>query len=785
MVASPSYQVVYSGKLCAGFAQPQVKKALAEKLRVPPPQLEQIFSGKPVVLKRTNSAEEAKRLVAGLARLGAEATIKATKPSATVPTHTTLGAGITLPELPAAKGGAMLKSALTMAGSLWIPFSLVYLLLLLTFSLGLLYATLFTAWGTAITGFGPLALLLQLVAVPLGLVVLFFLAKPLLSMRPDSYQGMALSEAQAPKLHALVNAVCERLNTPPPQQLCIDSSTGATLAYAGGLGGLLKKQQVLTLGAPIVAACDVSQLAALIAQTVQQSHIKGIPPRALYLLRRGDEWLQRVVYGKDSIDRRLEEMVEEGNPLAPAIGIVQRAIDASRAGFKWYLRLSRRLGSRRLRHRLTYEGDRVGQALAGNEGLHHLIEQQRLLDHSAHATFSGIKDRWYQEGGLPENIVQALMQRARQYPPDTFKKLAAQQEQEKAAKLDPIPADSQRLKHLAESRVAAAYPVNAPAASLFQNFAKLSRTMTVHLYYNHLEIPASPERLAPPASPDEEKQRQTIEAIFQKMYVDLLPLKLGHRMKMIRGYEAAVAARDKALQEIKTGHANIQLAHQRYVGIEEALYEISAHDMVYRADLWKRWGLPKEDKQGLNQIHLACRDQEKELEENLGLLAHQLQPQVTRLAAGLTLLGTPQAGRVKNAAALAQEVSGLITVLDSIEHAAPQLRDLRLHTALLRILLSFDGSTKGKRGERIQEQTVDVRQLLAGVGGGFKTTPYPFGSSYKNLMAYAQHQSSRDDTPEGELDRGLDMVTQITALHRRIMARLCAIALYVEKGLGL
>jgi len=778
MDATPSYQVILSGKLREGFEPAQVKQALAERLKLPKPQLEQLFGGKPLVLKRTASAEEAKKLAAALARMGAVATIRAAKAS-------TAGKGaITLPDLPAASSGAMLKGALYLAMGSTALFTLLYLLLLLTFSVGVIYSSLFTTWGMSVTGFGLLALLLQLLTIPLGLAVLFLIAKPLLSLRARGLQGEAISEVQEPKLHALVAALCDKLDAPMPQQIRINNSNGVALGYAGGPGAMLRRGQVLNIGAPVVAACNISQLTALIAQAIQQNHSKGLSPRALCLLRRNDAWLQRAVEGEDGMDRILQELIEEGSPLAPLARGVQKAIAVSRQPLRWYLRLSRRL-SRRTMHRLVYNADRVAQAVAGSDGFQQLLRQQRLLAYSAKHALPGLRARWYKEGKLPQNLVQLLLHHSRSLPSDSDKKLLLKQEQERAASLDLLPADTLRLQHLAQERVGAAYPAPSPATTLFRNFTKLSRSMTLRLYYNELEIPVRPDQLLPSTTPDMAKQQQPIDALFNGMYVDLLPLKLGHRMNLVGDFEEGVSARAKALKEISTTHSHTQLAHKRCMESEQALFDISVQNQLYHAELWKQWGLPAEDKEGINQIHQACREQEKGLVENIGLLAHQLQPNVQRLAVDLALLGMPQAARVKNAAMLSQEVTGLIAVLERIEHAAQQLRELRLHVSLLQILLSFDGTTKGKRGERIQEQAGDIRQLLTGLSGSFKTTPYPFGTSYNNLTAFVLHQAYRDDSPEGELDRGMEMVERITALQRQILARLCAIALHVEKGLGL
>lgn len=788
MDATPSYQVIFSGKLREGFEQAQVKQALAERLKLPKPQLEQLFGGKPLVLKRTASAEEAKRLVTALAGLGAITRIQAdkdAKKAAQQPATEAVKHSVELPHFSPYPKGGRLTAALALAGISELLFALLYLVTLFALSVGLLYTSLFTTWGTAVTGFGPLALLLQLLVLPLGLLGLFLIAKPLLSLQSGQRHGIVLHQEQEARLHAFVADVCERIGAPLPRAIRINNDIAVELDYQG-VPGFLSNRTVLRIGAPLTAASDTSQLAALIAQSLQLFHSKSLSPRAAYLLRRSDGWLQRAIYGKDVVDRALADLLEEKSPYAPIARALQQLIALSRHALGWRLRLSRSL-NRRLMHRLVADADKVSLVFTGSDGFRQLIEQQRLLAFASQNILPSLKDRWLKEGTLPDNLVQALVLRCKKYPPTIHAQLRAVQEREKAVSHDTIPADSQRLRRVSKSEIDAAYPDHAPATTLFRNFPKLAKTMTLRLYHNRLGLPVTPDRLVPAAAPSKQLQQQQlqIDAIFNHLYYDFLPLKLRHRIKMVDGYEEAVAQQRSAVQESAASRSHAELAFRRCVENERALIDITTQELMYRSGLWRQWGIEAEGKEGIEQIHNACREQEKGLEENIGLLAHQLQPQMQRLAASLALLATPQAQGGTNTQALHKEVTGLVEVLERIEQAAQQLRELRLHTILLRILLSYDGSARGKLHDRIQEQAGDIRQLLAGLGAGLKTTPYPFGAAHRNLMAFALHNAYPEATPEGDFDRGNDVVEQIIRVQRHILARLCAIALHVEKGLGL
>jgi hypothetical protein len=755
---------------------------------LPPAQLERLFCGQPQVLKRNTTSQEAKRLVARLATIGAVARIQPATSAAAAATPTPPARAkpaTALPDFSPFPRGAALRGALLLAAASELLFLLLYLLLLLAAAVGLLYFNLFTTWGAQLVGFGPQALLAQLGLLLLGLPLLLLLAKPLLAINLWRHHGMVLTAEQEPALHTFVEELCAQLDAPPPREIRLGNEVAVELDYLHGPLGFLLNRTVLTLSAPLIAATDLSQQAALIAQSLLLLHNKNLSPRAAFLLRRSDGWLQRASYGEDVVDRTLRERVAGGGALAAIASVLQRLIALSRRVLGWRLCLTRPL-KRRLLHRLVADADKAALRLCGSEGFLHILEQQRLLSFTAQKLLPGLRLCWHTEGRLPDNLVQTLMQRAKQYPPSIHPQLRARQEREMVASHDPLPADSQRLYRVSKVRLTPAYPRNAPAATLLRNFNKLARRMTLRLYHRRLRLPVTPGRLTPTVTDRTALQQQRhIDTLFRQLYCNLIPLKLRHQMTLLGDSDHALAQRQAALQESGANRTHAELALRRCVDTEQALTDIAIQEVIYRAQLQRQWGLEAVGREGLEQIHLACREQEQELEESLRLLSRQLTPHVQRLSCDLVLLASPHAGALGNTAALREEVATLLEVLERIEQTTTPLRTLRLHTTLLQILLSFDHGRRGKLHDLIEEQTGDIQQLLAGLGATLKTTPYPFGVDHHDLMAFALRHAYPDEGPGGVLDRGLDVVAQIGAVQHQLLARLCAIALQVEQRLGL
>ena len=75
-----TYAVVFSGGVLEGFSLISVKAHVAKMLKVDATKMTSLFSGKPVVIKRTKDKAEALRIGGALKRVGADISVKVVKP---------------------------------------------------------------------------------------------------------------------------------------------------------------------------------------------------------------------------------------------------------------------------------------------------------------------------------------------------------------------------------------------------------------------------------------------------------------------------------------------------------------------------------------------------------------------------------------------------------------------------------------------------------------------------------------------------------------------------------
>lgn len=84
-----TYSVVMTGKLAEGMAQEQVRANVGKLFKLGEEQLDKLFSGKPVAVRRNLDEQKAEKLCAALTKAGAIARVKSSRPLSTAKPATT------------------------------------------------------------------------------------------------------------------------------------------------------------------------------------------------------------------------------------------------------------------------------------------------------------------------------------------------------------------------------------------------------------------------------------------------------------------------------------------------------------------------------------------------------------------------------------------------------------------------------------------------------------------------------------------------------------------------
>lgn len=789
MDAQEEFRVVFNGIVRNGFDPHAVRRQLANHLKAEIP-----AGTERKTLLHTRSKEEARQHVLRLAKLGAITQIERAVPayagaaaniapqqkSALTKQHRTLQLHRYAPLSRSAPFTVLLSAAVAFEGLL----VLLYGLLMLAILAGTLYFSLFTLWGTLVFPHPLPALVLQVACLPLGLALFLLLLKPVLSLRGDLHHGILLPPDQEPDLYLYVDDICRQLQIAPPQQIRLNNDINARMYHLRGPLGFWHGETVLTLGTPMLAALNSSQLAAHIAHTLLSFRNPRAPRRA-FIIMALHHWMHHAVYGEDMLDIALQRWTDHGRLSHGLTAGLRRLFALSHKALALRMQLSRFL-ERSLVHRIIADADKQALILAGSEGFAHLFEQQRLLEYTADLIGDELQQQWRKRGSLPNDWVKPLLHRVEHYTPAMRQRILQEKEAEKARNGDVIPSHRQRIQRMRAKQLLPAYTCLTPARELLRYFSKLTHTMTLRYYHNRLLLQVTGEHLEFPLLEGTPEQRSAalIETFFQGHWHPFIPLDIGKTLKEYRSISAARVIWKTALKHLAHHEGRIRLCQRSCQEAEKTLLENSLREALYRTELWQRIGEERLAPQALEAFYQQCRDHETTSEELQQKMRHALRPYVKRMTAILTLL---QHAAEENSLALRyyNEAEELISLHDRIDSITPLLREMRLHTSLLQALLSHRSRrTPQALQDRIQQEAADTRQLLTSLRVALMGLPNVFSSDCEEtLMEYLLKEAYTEESPEGDLDRGNDVLQRLSLFQRLLLGRLIAIVQQVEKSL--
>src|SRR6185369_14526847 len=101
-------------------------------------------------------------------------------------------------------------------------------------------------------GSGWIALLGYLAPIIVGIILVFFMVKPLFARRPKEGEMQEVLPEDEPELFRFVNAICDLVRAPRPRRVQIDLQINAWAGFRRGLHDLFGRNLTLTIGLPLV-----------------------------------------------------------------------------------------------------------------------------------------------------------------------------------------------------------------------------------------------------------------------------------------------------------------------------------------------------------------------------------------------------------------------------------------------------------------------------------------------------------------------------------------------------
>jgi Zn-dependent protease with chaperone function len=318
-----------------------------------------------------------------------------------------------------------------------------------------------------------------------GLILLFFMVKPILARPVKRQDPLTISPDDEPALFAFINQVCQQVRAPLPRRVQMDCQANASASFMRGPLGIVKGDLVLTIGLPLAAGLSVREFGGALAH--EFGHFaQGGAMRLTALIQFINGWFARVVYARDQSDVMLERLGTDGDVRMVVISAMARwAVWVSRRllmGLMW----SSHAISCFMTRQMEYDADSYGVKFAGSEAFCRTFTRMRELNLAAQIGYGDLRHAW-QRGALPADFPAFVIERSGRLPQELLSHLRASDAT--TGLFDTHPSNADRMR-VAEAAAAAGVLLGGDysAALLFRNFEALSAEATRHHYTHDLKF---------------------------------------------------------------------------------------------------------------------------------------------------------------------------------------------------------------------------------------------------------------------------------------------------------
>lgn len=339
---------------------------------------------------------------------------------------------------------------------------------------------------------------LALYVAPLfaGVVLLFFMVKPLFARRPRAAQPLALNPGAEPVLFAFIAKICETVGAPFPKRIDLDCNLNAAASYRRGFFSLFGNDLVLTIGLPLVAGLNVTEFAGVLAH--EFGHFtQGFGMRLTFVIRNVNAWFARLVYERDAWDEMLEEWAQtEDWRLALVVAAARFAVWCSRLVLKVLMFIGHGIGCFMLRQ-MEFDADSYEIKLAGSPAFESTSRRMHVLNLVLQQTYKKMRVGWNQSKELPENFPAYLLHTDTELRPEQRTRLEDSMGLATSGLFDTHPSNGDRIRAARRADEPGVFQCDRPATELFAHFEVPARQVTQLHYSDDLGIPLVMARLVP------------------------------------------------------------------------------------------------------------------------------------------------------------------------------------------------------------------------------------------------------------------------------------------------
>jgi Zn-dependent protease with chaperone function len=389
--------------------------------------------------------------------------------------------------IPRTRVSVLYQLGLVLVSLVMVLLPLIYVMMIGAAAWGVYeYATHFLFLVQGMRG-GPYFYLIKLVLyiAPLfaGVVLVFFMIKPLFARRPPQVQPLAMNPALQPALYAVIARISDLVGAPMPVRISLDCNLNASAGFRKGASSLLSNDLVLTIGLPLVAGLNLQQFVGVVAH--EFGHFsQGFGLRLSYLIRSINLWFARVVYERDAWDVSLEQWsmeVEDWRAMLVAT-CARMVVGLSRLFLKLLMFLGHGVSCFLLRQ-MEYDADSYQIKIAGSTALESTMRRLAVLGVALGKAYKEMRTAWNLNRKLPDNLPSYLAFHESKLPPALKQKVQDTLGLSRTGVFDAHPSDGDRIRRARQAGDPGVFHLELPASVLFSHFDIVARQVT-HLHYS-------------------------------------------------------------------------------------------------------------------------------------------------------------------------------------------------------------------------------------------------------------------------------------------------------------
>jgi Zn-dependent protease with chaperone function len=417
-------------------------------------------------------------------------------------------------------------------GLMMVLLPMIYLALLATAAYGVYYHGTHNfgrimAWGGLYLNWRIQLIKGVIFVAPLfaGIVLVFFMIKPLFAARGRKAQPYALNPEAEPRLFAFITSICQMVGAPPPRRIDLDCNLNAAAGFRRGFRSFFGRDLILVLGLPLIATISVEEFAAVLAH--EFGHFsQGIGMKVSYIIRTINRWFARVVFERDAWDEMLDDW-ERGAESLSIIFIVLTArigVWVSRS-ILYLLMFLGHLISSAMERQQEFNADAYAINAVGSDVYEKMIRRLEVLDYANSRCLGEMRAMWKNDHALPDNFPLLLANKVEATSAEVKAHIDDRLGLQRTGLFDAHPCVADRIRQARRLAQTGFIRDAEPATGLFEHFPVPARFVTL-FHYQEMGIPITRDCLKPIqlSRVEREEARAEFAAILDRYFCGLLPL---------------------------------------------------------------------------------------------------------------------------------------------------------------------------------------------------------------------------------------------------------------------